>query len=461
MQPLQRSLRQVYLDHLQSFYRDCDQSLLTRMEQSIAPVAAQIAATFYEIMLNDVDGRFFLNDQLVHDRLHASMTRWIGDIFKARSDQEIPDFIDRQLKAGHVHARINLPPHLLDHGMRVLKKRIEERLIETDVQPLTQAISKAHQLLDITAALLTECYFTDLIESERQSQMLRQQLLGHDLALRCERLRADMFDWVRRLLAALHQKENLSLEQLPSARHSDFGLWITHKAGLYFPDMQDVSELGEQLKRLENLTEEARQARSENDPENLSEVVSRIDKNITRISWLFSSLADHYAGIDGARDTLTKLYNRRFLDPVLQRETQYCMRNGSHYAIVMVDLDHFKHVNDTYGHEVGDKVLVQAAEVMQSNIRAGDFLFRYGGEEFMIVMTDINRDAAERVAQKMVEAFAETPFHIGDAEPISVTASLGVSIYRGHPDYARVISEADAALFDAKKAGRNRYALAA
>ncbi len=461
MHPQLRTLRQVYEAHLQSFYHDCDADMLHTIQQTITPLAEQIAATFYEAMLNDPDGKHYLNHELVHDRLHASMTQWIIDAFKPRKDHEIPAFIDKQLRAGHVHARMNLPPHLLDHGMRMLKQSIGEHLVAANVTPITLALHKMHRLMDITAALLTECYFTDLIENERQSQMLRQQLLGHDLALRCERLRADMFDWVRRLLAALHHKDQIPLEQLPSARHSDFGLWITHKASLYFPDMHDVSELGDQLDRLEALTEEARQARGDNQVEALSAVVSRIDKTITRISWLFSSLADHYAGLDGGRDTLTKLYNRRFLDPVLQRETQYCIRNGSHFAIVMIDLDHFKEVNDHHGHEAGDKVLVQSAEVMQSNIRAGDFLFRHGGEEFMIVMTDITQTAVEKVAQKLVDAFASHQFHIGDGKTIRVTASIGASIYRGHPDYARVISEADDALYQAKQTGRNRYALAA
>jgi diguanylate cyclase len=461
MSPQKRTLHQVYHDHLQSFYQDCNETLLESITAIITPVAEEIAAEFYDVMLHDRDGQFFLNHQLVHERLHASMSQWVRELFRPRHGEDISRFVDRQLQAGHVHARINLPPHLLNHGIRTLKNSISSRLIDARIEPLPAALTKVNTLLDITAALLTECYFSDIIESERQSQMLRQQLMGQDLALRCERLRADMFDWVRRLLAALHHKENVPLEQLPSARHSDFGLWITHKASLYFPDMQDVGEMAEQLTKLEVLTEDARQARSSNDSEKLSEVVSRIDRIITRISWLFSSLADHYAGIDNARDSLTKLYNRRFLNPVLQRETQYCMRNDSHYAILMVDLDHFKRVNDSFGHEAGDKILIQAAELMQANIRAGDFLFRYGGEEFMIVMTDIDASSAERVAHKIVETFKETRFNATETESLQVTVSVGVCMYRGHPDYAHVINEADQALYRAKQAGRNQYALAA
>ena len=120
-----------------------------------------------------------------------------------------------------------------------------------------------------------------------------------------------------------------------------------------------------------------------------------------------------------------------------------------------------KQLNDTYGHEAGDLVLQQFASLLMNKSRAGDYLFRMGGEEFLLIMVDVNDSSAARAAEKIRRLIAEETFRLPQDANLHLTASLGLALFNGHPDYQQLLRRSDAALYEAKHNGRNRVVVAA
>jgi diguanylate cyclase (GGDEF)-like protein len=156
------------------------------------------------------------------------------------------------------------------------------------------------------------------------------------------------------------------------------------------------------------------------------------------------------------RDPMTGLYNRRFLREFLWRELIRAKRAGVGLAVIMMDLDHFKRVNDSFGHDAGDLVLTEVAKMLKKSIRGSDIVCRFGGEEFVLVLTDATRASALRRCEEIRAAIGRLqPAHHG--KPLgSPTASFGVALFPDHADdLDGLINASDAALYEAKFAGRN------
>jgi diguanylate cyclase (GGDEF)-like protein len=155
-------------------------------------------------------------------------------------------------------------------------------------------------------------------------------------------------------------------------------------------------------------------------------------------------------------DSLTGLYNRKKLDEILAEQFARFQRNHRPFALLILDLDNFKAINDSYGHVAGDQVLTDVAANLRQSIRGIDYAARYGGEEFVLVLVETGLDAACDVAERIRSLVANPQSRASD-RPISVTASIGVSDCRegdGGPE--AVLARADQALYDAKRGGRNR-----
>ncbi|MCK5786619.1 MAG: diguanylate cyclase [Candidatus Sabulitectum sp.] len=157
------------------------------------------------------------------------------------------------------------------------------------------------------------------------------------------------------------------------------------------------------------------------------------------------------------RDPLTALYNRRYLEESLEKELSRARREGTPVSILMLDIDHFKVFNDTFGHRVGDAVLRALGELLLQHTRnGGDIACRYGGEEFVIVLTGTTLENASHRAEQFRIAFEEMRVTVGGAE-LSATASIGVAAFPLHGSTGEaVLHAADQALYQAKETGRNR-----
>lgn len=178
-------------------------------------------------------------------------------------------------------------------------------------------------------------------------------------------------------------------------------------------------------------------------------------ENLTRELERKNKILDNLANVDG----LTGVYNHRYFQTALEQEVSRAMRNGTHLSILFIDIDHFKKFNDTYGHQVGDFVLVEFAKTIRANIRQYDILARYGGEEFVVILPETNSEEALAVAEKLRSIIEKTMFR-DSREEYHVTASFGQACSRPgvEDDFSRdtLVSRADEALYEAKEKGRNR-----
>lgn len=156
------------------------------------------------------------------------------------------------------------------------------------------------------------------------------------------------------------------------------------------------------------------------------------------------------------RDGLTGLYNRKFLDEFVDHLARQASRTKTPYAVLMLDIDYFKMVNDTYGHDTGDVVIRGLSDTLRESIRDSDLAVRFGGEEFLVLLHNATEEGAIKVAEKIREGFGKKSFNTG-TESIKKTLSVGVSIYPADADGIwRVIKFADVALYKAKTSGRNK-----
>lgn len=159
------------------------------------------------------------------------------------------------------------------------------------------------------------------------------------------------------------------------------------------------------------------------------------------------------------RDPLTGLYNRRYAEAYLTHVADEASRSGQPFAIMMLDLDRFKAVNDTWGHRVGDEVLVETARRLTANLREIDLLARHGGEEFLVAMPETDLAQARAAAERLRRVIGEAPMHAASQGiDVPVTVSIGVTVWRGHDvatEMSVLIDEADSALYASKSTGRN------
>ena len=155
------------------------------------------------------------------------------------------------------------------------------------------------------------------------------------------------------------------------------------------------------------------------------------------------------------RDSLTGLFNRRYLEETMERELNRVKRQGTSLGVIMMDLDHFKQYNDTFGHSAGDELLSALGILLKSHIRGEDIACRYGGEEFLLILPGASMEIALERAESLRLAVKEMHQHYQGLKPASL--SLGVAVYPDHGDTGlQLIQSADAALYRAKKAGRDR-----
>jgi diguanylate cyclase (GGDEF)-like protein len=157
------------------------------------------------------------------------------------------------------------------------------------------------------------------------------------------------------------------------------------------------------------------------------------------------------------RDGMTGLYNRRFLEEIIDKIMSQADRHKDTYSVMMLDVDFFKMVNDTYGHDIGDKVIVELSKVLKDSIREADLAIRYGGEEFVVMLHNATDEGAMNVAKKIHSAFGKLSFDVGNSESLQKTISIGIAKFPTDGDTIwKCIKYADTALYVAKNTGRNK-----
>jgi two-component system, cell cycle response regulator len=196
-------------------------------------------------------------------------------------------------------------------------------------------------------------------------------------------------------------------------------------------------------------------------PFDAGELTARVNTHL-RMKELYEALQEKNLQLQDLanRDGLTNLYNHRFFHEYLNRELDRIRRYGGMLSCAILDLDFFKKVNDTFGHQAGDMILKEMALILKRGIRESDLAARYGGEEFALVLLQTEVEAAQLVCDRLRNEIATTTFLIGDTS-IHVTASFGISFYPSTAirETKNLVAAADQALYQAKTGGRNRLVL--
>lgn len=245
-----------------------------------------------------------------------------------------------------------------------------------------------------------------------------------------------------------------------TAAPAAFSAWCraTEQEGLvHQPAIERLTGLHAEMHRIAGqiLTRLEQQGRPPSRQE-LDGVVSRYEEFITRLRRIERAFATARAGLDA----LTGLRSRRDMDLELSRELNRLRRGGAAFSIAMMDLDHFKAVNDRYGHEAGDRVLSSVGAILTQGLRSFDDAFRFGGEEFLVLLKGSGADEAVGVLDRIRLDLEARPVRLRTGQSIPVTASFGVATAEADEAVDDLIARADQALYRAKQTGRNRVVVA-
>lgn len=413
--------------------------------------APELAKLFYTEMLADPHSACFLSHDQVKDHLNQSMQNWICSLLSVSSSQDLLSVIEHQKHIGHVHARIEIPVSLVLRGARLLKGRLTELIEQHPNTALHHDMARlGGEYIDMALEVMCFAFSQSHDRNSRAEEAYRLFSVSQNIGAEKEHQRAALLDWENKLMFEL--ATGSSAENLPPLTSSEFGLWFRHKASHAFqgaPESTSILQLMEDIDQgLESLAKGDRDERRQH--------LRQVHEHIRSIKYLLDSLLDQAKDLEAGRDVLTRLLNRKFLPVVLGKEVLYSRQSGRDFAVLVLDIDHFKHINDTYGHDAGDLVLQQMASLLSSNTRGGDYAFRLGGEEFLVILVDITAEKAMQVAEKLRKLISMERIRLPQGAELGLTVSIGVSLYDGHPDYQRLLQRADQALYKAKKSGRNR-----
>ncbi|MDP2416624.1 MAG: diguanylate cyclase, partial [Hydrogenophaga sp.] len=344
----------------------------------VAAHRADMADEFYAAMLGDPSARRFLDNETVHTRLHASLQRWMDTLFGGTHDQaKVMAALQRQV--GEVHARAEIPVQLVSRGMRLLKTRLFDHLVRSSLNraDLVVAVEYISSLMDLAFAEMSSAYVRSHEEGARTDEMFRMITAGQNMALERQRQLAALTDWENSVLRAFVTRADM-LNILP-LRASAFGLWMQHKGPLLFEEAAELASIAEHIDRLDStllpLVAHELEQKTDLTELGLPAVVRELLSTLEESKYLVNVLFDRLTDLEAGRDVLTQLYNRRFLQTIMRRAMKLALRHENSYAVLMLDVDHFKRVNDLHGHDMGDRVLQHVAALMLSHARASDFFF--------------------------------------------------------------------------------------
>ncbi|MBV8618581.1 MAG: GGDEF domain-containing protein, partial [Curvibacter sp.] len=315
----------------------------------------------------------------------------------------------------------------------------------------------AGQLIDLALELMTEAFLRNTQRGARTDEAYRLFSLGQNMSVERERQRSVLLEWGQEILFSLHRQPRPTV--LPSLATSEFGLWFNHKAASMFEGAPELDQIREVIERVDSTLLPRLCATDSFANEDMALVVE-LQTELENLKFQLATLFEHHLEIENGRDALTRLLNRRFMPSVMSREIQLANSQEKKFAVLLIDVDHFKRVNDEFGHDAGDLVLQQAATLLLNCVRNGDFVFRYGGEELLVMLVEVNPAVALRIAENLRQRFAETEFLIGQGRSLHATISIGLAMYDGHPDPLYLVRRADKAMYDAKQGGRNRVCVA-
>jgi diguanylate cyclase len=439
---------------------ETDAGALRSLQGVVVEHQDALAKHFYVHMLQDEAASQLLSFEQVKQRLHASMMRWVVSVFCARDEVTVNACVEQQMHVGEVHARIDVPVHLVLRGARCLKTKFHGLL---ELQPSMSVELRANTqryiegVMDLCMQAMSQAYHAHHDHAARSSEAYRLHAVAHDISTERERQRAALLDWENTLMFECAMGRGA--EDLPRIGTSEFGLWFRHKGAHAFQGTTETEQILATLDHIDaQLLPQFLQPML--DAAAMQAMLRQVREQAKGLAFHLDSLFEQSQALDAGRDVLTQLLNRRFLPVVMGKEVRYARERASSFAVLVADIDHFKRINDAHGHAAGDTVLQHMAAILTSMSRGGDYAFRLGGEEFLLLLVDISREQALRVAERLRVRVQNEQVSLPSGTAVRFSVSIGLAMDDGHPDYQQIVRRADEALFKAKADGRNRVAVA-
>lgn len=439
-------------------------TLLDQTEPHIRQQAADIAVAhaqalsveFYRVVLADPHAEEFLSNEQVEKQLKTALEKWLIDILSCNVE-DVEGLMAAQHTVAEVHARIGIPVELVEMGFRVLKKLLYPVIIYGP-QPSADKLQIYHfaiNSIDLAMEVMSRAFSFSESSMAKEDENYRIFSLLENAEEEKERQISSLLSWELEIIYKVVLDADIG-NTLPLSQ-SDFGLWFNHKGRHYFSGIAEVGHISRLLQDFDGIlsaindTTKPLNAKTHRN-KFLLQLRSTVSQITTLLRELFEEVSRHEVGMD----VLTRLLNRRFLPTIFKREIAHANRVGTPLSILVIDVDRFKHINDTWGHNTGDENLRRVSQVFYDNVRSSDYVFRYGGDEFIIVLTESTAHDTLRTAERIRSRVEKTKVKAPSGEEISLSLSIGAAMFSGHPDYERLIQLADEALYIAKKQGRNR-----
>lgn len=438
-------------------------NLLERTDERIRLIAAevgknharQLSQEFYTVVLTDSQAAEFLSNEQVERQLKAALARWIEEVLACQVG-DVERLIEVQQTIAAVHARIGISVELVEMGFRVLKKLLYPVINSDDYAPAEklQVYHFTINSIDLAMEVMSRAFSFTEHNASKEDENYRIFSLLENAEEEKERQIASLLAWeidlVYRIVLDADLGNSLSLSQ------ADFGLWFNHKGRHYFSGIAEAGHISRLIQDIDEIFRNTRETSKALSNRSLrTKFLIQLRKNVSQISTLLRELFEEVSRHEVGMDVLTRLLNRRFLPTIFKREIAQAKRASTFLSVLVIDVDKFKQINDTWGHHTGDEILRKVSAAFYDNVRSNDYVFRYGGDEFVIVLTEASEFDTTRIAERIRSRVEKTVIKSPDGQTIPLSLSIGAAMFSGHPDYERLIQAADEALYIAKKRGRN------
>ncbi len=437
--------------------------LLEQTEPHVRTLAADIAVAhahalslaFYKTVLADPHAEEFLSNEQVERQLKSAMEKWIINVLSCKVE-DIDHLIKIQHTVAEVHARIGVPVELVEMGFRVLKKLLYPAIIH-DAKAAADKLQIYYfsiNSIDLAMEIMSRAFSFSESSLAKEDENYRIFSLLENAEEEKERQIASLLTWEIDITYKIVLDTDLG-NSLPLGQ-SDFGLWFNHKGRHYFSGIAEVGHISRLLQDFDAAIHSINSTpRSLGNKAQRNKFLLQLRSTVSQITALLRELFEEVSRHEVGMDVLTKLLNRRFLPTIFKREISLANRAATSLSVLIIDVDKFKQINDTWGHNIGDEILRRVSQIFYDNVRSSDYVFRYGGDEFVIVLTESAQIDTLRTAERIRSRVEKTKVKAPDGDDIPLSLSIGVAMFNGHPDYERLIQMADEALYIAKKRGRN------
>ena len=439
------------LQEWQSVYTRVSPSVRDGVFALVEARSVELVAVFYSELLTHSAASSMISGDVLRQRLMPALQRWLLFLFDPANVVSPSPTIALQRHVGEVHAKMGVPWEWVAFGFRRLRQSCNGVIQSTCEQSFhLPAVLYAADVIDLAEAEMSSAQLSVLplgVGSDDAAPMLQRERTRPLLALDEEE---------KRFLQSM-----LSTVEWPSVRAlgaTPLGQWVTQEAPLLFGDTDHakaVQDVQHNLMRLDRDLLPRLQSNLDNRSVSqgvLREIVAGLEVIKQQIHALFDSLV----ASEGHRDALTQLFSRPLLNAIMRREIGLAQRRQSTFSVLLVTIDHFKAIGSQYGHPVGNQVLQYVASMLSVQVRSSDYVFRYGPEEFMLLLVDLDADRSLVVAEKVRSTLETATISPTGRDNLQLTLSLGVTTYAGQSETSALTDRAEQALKRATQNGRNQ-----